>query len=87
HQVAAIDPATGKTLWVFTPSPPNPENLGGRSQALSSRGLAYWTDGIRKRLFHNTLDGRLLSIDAKTGRADSSFGRNETVNLKERLVE
>jgi glucose dehydrogenase/alkylhydroperoxidase family enzyme len=84
HQVAAIDPATGKTLWIFTP---NPEDLGGRSQALSNRGLAYWTDGIRKRLFHNTLDGRLLSIDAKTGRADSAFGRNGTVNLRERLVE
>ncbi|MGE0130771.1 MAG: carboxymuconolactone decarboxylase family protein [Blastocatellales bacterium] len=83
HQVAAIDPATGKTLWIFTPSP---EDLGGRSQALSSRSLAYWTDGVRKRLFHNTLDGRLLSIDAKTGRADAAFGRKGTVNLKEKLV-
>jgi glucose dehydrogenase/alkylhydroperoxidase family enzyme len=85
HQVAAIDPATGKTLWIFTPSPT--DLGGGRTLALSSRGLAYWTDGVRKRLFHNTLDGRLLSIDAKTGRADSAFGRNGVVNLRERLVE
>lgn len=84
HQVAAIDPATGKTLWLFTP---NPANLGGRSLTISSRGLAYWTDGVRKRLLHNTLDGRLLSIDAKTGRADPAFGRNGTVTLKEQLVE
>ncbi len=85
HQVAAIDPATGETLWIFTP---NPADLGGgRPLRLSSRGLAYWTDGVRKRLFHNTLDGRLLSIDAKTGRADSAFGRNGAVNLRERLVE
>ncbi|HKQ80166.1 MAG TPA: carboxymuconolactone decarboxylase family protein [Blastocatellia bacterium] len=84
HQVAAIDPAAGKTLWLFTPSP---ADLGGRPLTLSSRGLAYWTDGVRKRVFHNTLDGRLLSIDAKTGRADAAFGRNGTVNLKERLVE
>ena len=65
NQVAAIDPATGKTLWIFTPSPA--EVGGGRPLTLSSRGLAYWTDGARKRLFHNTLDGRLLSIDAMTG--------------------
>ncbi|HEY9432354.1 MAG TPA: carboxymuconolactone decarboxylase family protein [Blastocatellia bacterium] len=85
NQVAAIDPATGKTLWIFTPNPA--EVGGGRPLTLSSRGLAYWTDGARKRLFHNTLDGRLLSIDAMTGRADSAFGRNGTVNLRERLVE
>jgi glucose dehydrogenase/alkylhydroperoxidase family enzyme len=84
HQVAAIDPETGKTLWLFTPSP---ANLGGRSLTISSRGLAYWTDGAHKRVFHNTLDGRLLSIDAKTGRADPNFGRNGTVALKEHLVE
>jgi glucose dehydrogenase/alkylhydroperoxidase family enzyme len=85
HQVAAIDPATGKTLWIFTPSPA--DLSGGRPLVLSSRGLAYWTDGVRKRLFHNTLDGRLLSIDAKTGRADPAFGLNGVVNLRERLVD
>jgi quinoprotein glucose dehydrogenase len=84
HQVAALDPATGKTLWLYTPSP---ANLGGRSLTISSRGLAYWTDGEQKRVFHNTLDGRLLSIDAKTGRADPAFGRNGTVTLKDQLVE
>lgn len=85
HQVAAIDPATGKTLWIFTPTPA--DLSGGHPLALSSRGLAYWTDGVRKRLFHNTLDGRLLSIDAKTGRVEPAFGRNGVVNLRERLVE
>ncbi len=84
HQVAAIDPGAGRTIWTFTPSP---ANLGGRSLTISSRGLAYWTDGVQKRVFHNTLDGRLLSIDAKSGRADPGFGRNGTVTLKDQLVE
>ncbi|MEW6210693.1 MAG: carboxymuconolactone decarboxylase family protein [Acidobacteriota bacterium] len=85
HQVCAIDPGTGKTLWIYTPSP---ATIGsGRSLAVSSRGLAYWTDGVEKRLFHNTLDGRLLSIDAKTGKADTAFGKNGAVDLRERLVE
>jgi glucose dehydrogenase/alkylhydroperoxidase family enzyme len=83
HQVAAIEPGTGQTIWIYTPSP---ADLGGRSLTISSRGLAYWTDGSRKRLFHNTLDGRLLSIDAKTGKADSAFGKNGAVHLKEQLV-
>lgn len=82
HQAAAIDPATGKTLWVFTPEP---ADLGGRNPALSSRSLAYWSDGKTKRLFHNTLDGRLIAIDADTGKADPQFGNNGAVHLKENL--
>jgi glucose dehydrogenase/alkylhydroperoxidase family enzyme len=83
HQVAAIDPGSGKTIWIYSPSP---ADIGGRSLTVSSRGLAYWTDGVKQRLFHNTLDGRLLSIDAKTGKADSAFGSNGAVLLKEQLV-
>ncbi|HEY8539065.1 MAG TPA: PQQ-binding-like beta-propeller repeat protein [Steroidobacteraceae bacterium] len=83
HQAAAIDPATGKTLWVFTPEPKDlPTGRPGNS---SGRGLAYWTDGKEKRLFRNTLDGRLISIDAKTGLADPKFGKNGTVYLREEL--
>lgn len=84
HQAAAIDPATGETLWLFSPEP---ADLGGRSAALSSRSLAYWSDGKQKRLFHNTLDGRLISIDAKTGKADPDFGTNGAVYLKENLTD
>ncbi len=84
HQVAALDPATGATLWIYTPDPPN---MGGRSLMISSRGLAYWTDGNEKRVFHNTLDGRLISINAKTGAADPTFGKNGMVLLKEQLAD
>ncbi len=84
HQVAALDPASGRTLWTFTPTP---AALPGRPLTLSNRGVAYWSDGVEKRIFHNTLDGRLLSIDAKSGMADPAFGRNGTVMLKEQLVD
>ncbi|HUP23098.1 MAG TPA: PQQ-binding-like beta-propeller repeat protein [Thermoanaerobaculia bacterium] len=83
HEAAALDPATGETRWVFTPEP---ADIGGRSPALTSRSLAYWTDGVEQRLFHNTLDGRLLSIDARTGRADREFGEDGAVILRERLL-
>lgn len=84
HQAAALDPKTGKTLWTFSPTP---ADIGGRNPSSSSRALAYWSDGKQKRLFHNTLDGRLISIDAKTGKADPKFGKNGSVVLKERLSE
>ncbi|HEY5754597.1 MAG TPA: PQQ-binding-like beta-propeller repeat protein [Steroidobacter sp.] len=85
HQAAAIDPETGETFWVFTPEPKEIPGRGG--VPASGRGLAYWTDGKSKRLFHNTLDGRLISIDARTGKVDPKFGVNGTVLLKEQLTD
>lgn len=75
---AAIDAATGKTIWTFRPPP-----TGGRGGGLASRSLSYWTDGANKRLFHNTLDGRLLSIDARTGKLDPAFGKGGVIALRE----
>lgn len=61
HQAAAIDPKTGTTLWVFTPDPRKITGRGGVPP--SGRGVAYWSDGREKRVFLNTLDGRLISIE------------------------
>ena len=83
HQVAALNPKTGAMLWSFSP---NPADIGGRNPSSSSRSLAYWTDGKQKRLFHNTLDGRLISIDANTGKADPNFGDSGYIRLKENLA-
>ncbi len=85
HQAAAINPETGATLWVFTPEPRTIAGRGGVPP--SGRGVAYWSDGREKRVFLNTLDGRLISIDARTGRADPKFGTNGTVLLKEQLTD
>ncbi len=79
HGMAAIDGATGKTLWTFKPTP---SALPGRAASLAPRSLSYWSDGINKRLFHNSLDGRLISVDAATGRADPKFGKNGWINLR-----
>ncbi len=81
--MAAIDAGTGKTLWTFEPQPV--ELAPGAS--LASRSLAYWTDGKEKRLFHNSLDGRLISIDAKTGKADLRFGGRGWIDLRKNLTE
>lgn len=82
HGVAAVDAGTGKTLWTFEPQP---ADIGSGTGSLNSRSLAFWTDGKEKRLIHNTLDGRLVSIDARTGKADPNFGRSGWLNLRDNL--
>jgi len=78
-QVAAINPETGKTLWVFNPEgykAGRPTNLG-----YVHRGLAYWTDGRQERLYVAAHDATLWAIDAKTGKSVSEFGVEGKVDL------
>jgi quinoprotein glucose dehydrogenase len=79
----AIDPATGKTLWQFK------IDEGIRYQKaprqFAGRGLAYWTDGSNERVIVVTPGYHLLSIDAKTGKGDPSFGKDGVVDLMEGL--
>jgi len=82
HEVVALDAATGQEIWRYTPEP---ASVADRGLGLGSRSLAYWRDGEQIRIFHNTLDGRLLAIDARTGLADPDFGVNGTVMLREGL--
>ena len=79
--VAAIDGATGETLWVFR----NDEGTRGQrapNRGPSGRGLAYWTDGRGdERLFFVTLGYRLMALNAKTGQPITSFGRGGVIDL------
>ncbi|HDZ10152.1 PQQ-binding-like beta-propeller repeat protein [Pseudohongiella sp.] len=82
HQVVALDAATGQEIWRYTPTP---ASVADRGLGLGSRSLAYWRGDDEARIFHNTLDGRLLAIDAHTGLADPAFGDKGTVMLREGL--
>jgi quinoprotein glucose dehydrogenase len=80
-QIAAVDPLTGKTKWLY-----NPEGYAGGAQAdvlgWQSRGVSYWTDGKGdERILTGTLDGYLIAIDAKTGKLIPSFGNNGRADL------
>ena len=77
--MAAINAGTGKTVWTFEPQP---ADIGGRGASLVLRSLAYWTDGVDKRVFHNSGDGRLIAVDGKTGKAASGFGKNGWIDLR-----
>jgi quinohemoprotein ethanol dehydrogenase len=61
--VHAVDAATGKLLWKYDPQVISHSN-GEFPNGWGTRGIAWW-DG---KIYTATLDGRLIAVDAKTGR-------------------
>jgi quinohemoprotein ethanol dehydrogenase len=61
--VHALDAATGETLWRYDPAVPR-ERAALFCCGVVNRGAAFDAD----RVFVGTLDGRLVALDAKTGR-------------------
>jgi len=64
NRLVALDAETGREIWAFDPK----LDLKRTYSLLINRGAAWWSDGRSKRLLYGTLDGRLFSIDAETGR-------------------
>lgn len=66
--LCAVD--AGEELWTF-----DPEVWRERGAFLGNlRGIAYWSDGERRRIFFGTASDRLYSVDAETGKLDPAFG-------------
>src|SRR5919199_972205 len=85
NRVIAIDPVTGAERWSFDPkidlSVPYAEGL-------TSRGVSIWLDpkraageACRRRVFVATNDGRLVALDASTGKPCADFGKGGQVEL------
>ena len=74
-RVVALDAATGKELWTYALPP--------RDQ-VAQRGVEYWPgDRITgPSIVFGTRDGRLISIQAKSGQPTPGFGDGGVVNLK-----
>lgn len=81
RRVIALDAATGTEIWTFDPG----KWKHGAASGGVNRGLAYWTDGEEARILHGSSDGRLFSLDARTGSLDPAFGDNGTKDLREDL--
>lgn len=83
-RIVALDPETGRELWSHDP----------RSDVFSTymancRGLTFYHDSAAtrgsecaSRVFHGTMDGRMVAVDAATGRSCSGFGRGGVLNLR-----
>ena len=86
NRVIAIDAVTGKEKWIYDPQ----VNLKAGYSEVTSRGVSKWIDPQLKsgehgymRLFAATIDGRLIALDAVTGKPVPGFGTKGTVDLKE----
>lgn len=82
-QVAAVDGATGETLWSFDPLAH--ESGAAAHNAFMHRGLSYWGGDGAARLILGTVDGRLIALDPKDGKPIVSFGERGTVDLTKGL--
>lgn len=84
-KLIALDAATGKEKWVFTPFQEIEGDKFGHFNLNNNRGVAYWTDGKgESRIFYAT--GHYFnSIDVKTGKPDPNFGKNGRIDLHEGL--
>jgi quinoprotein glucose dehydrogenase len=78
-RVFALDAATGKEKWVYDPA----INLRTGYSEITSRGVSAWPTGGKtaERIFVATIDGRLIALDARTGKPITSFGNQGTIDL------
>ena len=78
-RVFALDAATGKQIWSFSPP-----HQGPILHAMHYRGLTYWSDGNDSRIFY-VFDHDLYALSAKTGKPVQSFGDGGHIDLREGL--
>ena len=77
--VAALDPATGKVVWLEE-LPPDAALTPTSALGAGARGVAHWSDGGAGRIL--SLRGRwLVALDAKTGKRIAQFGDGGQVDL------
>lgn len=97
HQwVFALDATTGKEIWKFDPKVKDDATF----QHLTCRGVSYHktptgaltSDGkpapeeCPERLILPTNDGRMIAIDAKTGKTCGAFGVNGEIDMKDGMT-
>jgi quinoprotein glucose dehydrogenase len=84
--IYALDAETGKLRWRFDPH----TNLDGIKPSYTCRGVAYYhiaaaDADCAERIITNTIDARLIALDARSGRPCVGFGTAGVVDLKHGL--
>jgi len=82
-QVAAIDAATGKTLWVYDPE--TWKNGIPSNNGFVHRGVTYWAEAKDRRILFGTGDGYLVCLNAVTGKPIPTFGHQGRIDLTQGL--
>src|SRR5579859_3209717 len=79
RDVVCLDPGTGELLWMYRKD--EGTRIGTRGGP--GFGLSYWADGANERIVFVTRGYELISLDAKTGLTDPSFGDRGIVDLRD----
>ena len=82
-QVAAIDAATGKTIWVHDPE--TWKNGPPSNNGFVHRGVSCWANGNDRRILLGTADGYLICLNAETGKPVPTFGQDGRIDLTQGL--
>jgi quinoprotein glucose dehydrogenase len=84
--VVAVDAASGRLRWRYDSHNNNDLHYSDGV----SRGVSLWVDATkpagaecRARIYAATLDGRLLALDAATGKSCDDFGEHGAVDLRQ----
>ena len=75
HKVIALDAANGKLLWRFD------SGIEGKG---ANRGVVYWAEGNDERILAS-VKSFIYEVDARTGKAVNSFGKDGRIDLREGL--
>jgi quinoprotein glucose dehydrogenase len=78
----ALDPVKGTQIWAYDPHIDKDAGYGD----YANRGVSAWkTRTGNLRIFVATIDARLISLDAKTGKPVDAFGDNGVIDLRQGL--
>jgi quinoprotein glucose dehydrogenase len=90
NRIVALDPRTGRERWSFDPRVDTRKGAESRQtdgSALRCRGVTAWADprapagaACAKRIFEGAIDGRLLAVDAETGKPCADFGEQGSMD-------
>ena len=85
--IVSLDADTGRERWRFDPQVDRTGLFFGLC-----RGVAYYkvpsaAGDCAERIFTNTIDARLIAVDARTGRRCKGFGNNGEVSLLDAMGE
>ena len=87
-KIIALDGATGRELWRYDAK----VDPGGGYGDFVSRGVSWWRDDTvggdqpcAERIVTGIIDGRLISLDAASGKLCTGFGANGTVSVRDGL--
>jgi len=88
NRIIALEAETGKELWAFDPKLDHAKVRN----SVRSRGVAYWEArankaAASKRIFFGTNDGRLIALDALTGKPVADFGNDGGIDLRQGVAD